>query len=127
MIDKQIRQLIEEVIESSTPSITTDWLSYCLLKSNINLLENKEIIAQRSIKSGIPSVGTRTLVDNDNFNINSTSNSGSNADRYKLLFERREFTICIEIIKDVSVDESNHSFINIKIEQFFISFDNTDS
>jgi hypothetical protein len=129
MISKDIRQLIDDVIKSCDPSVTTDWLAYCLLKSNINLLEEKEIVVQRSIKSGIPSVGTKTLIDNDcSLLKDSQSNtSGADADRYKLLYERHEFTICIEIIQDVYVDETDHSFIHIKIQQYFISFDNPDN
>jgi hypothetical protein len=122
MISKDIRQLIDDVIKSCDPSVTTDWLAYCLLKSNIYLLEEKEIVVQRSIKSGIPAVGTRTLIDNDPINFN---NSVLDADRYRLLFKRHDFTVCIEIVEDVCIN-SDSVFVNIKIKQYFISFDNPD-
>ena len=109
MIDKDIYKLIQDVIRQSDSCSFTDWLFYCLLKSsNINVLDNKEITIQKSIKSGIPCVGMQTIVDTES---------------HRSLLEQKTLIICIETIKDINIDLTNFNFVNIEVEQIFILFD----
>jgi hypothetical protein len=118
MVSPEIRQLIDDVIKTHDHSVTTDWLSYCLLRSvEIELLEEKEIVVQQSIKSGVPAVGIKKLID---------SGDGNQKNQYSLLC-RHNFTICIEIVEDVNVDDSNKDFVNVKVRQYFLTFNDPDS
>lgn len=118
MVSPEIRQLIDEVVKSYDHSVTTDWLSYCLLRSvEIDLLSEGETVVQLSIKSGVPAVGTKKLIDNDDKPVKN---------QYSLLC-RRNFTICIETVEDVNVDDSNKDFVNVKVKQYVLSFSDPDS
>jgi len=105
MVSNEICQLIEEVVRTGESSTTIDWLAYCVLrKVNVDLLEEKEIIVQKSIKSGLPAVGFKRTFEPQDLNL------------------RTSFIICIEVVEDVSVDSSNLDFVNVKMKQYFISF-----
>jgi hypothetical protein len=109
MISNEMCQLIEEVVKTGESSITIDWLAYCVLrKVNTDLLDEKEIIVQKSIKSGLPAVGFKRTVD-----VSQDPNLRTNY---------HSFIICIEVVEDVNVDSNNLDFVNVKMKQYFICF-----
>jgi len=121
-MEEELRSLIEDVIKNCNHSTTTDWLSYCILRSvKAEVLSDKKVIDRRLLTSGIPAVNSKRLMDNDFYQMQ--SNEWKQA--YRLLC-RPEFTICIDIVEDVKIDEADNHFVNVFARQLFILFRDPD-
>lgn len=120
MKKEELHKLINTAISKCNYSITTDWLSYCVLRSvDIEILDEKIVEIKKSIKDGIPAVGQIYLIDNDFFE----TQSQNWKDEYRLIC-RDEFSICIEEVIDIKFFDEN--FITIKIKKIFLKFDDPD-
>jgi len=122
MTDKQqLKELIEQIINTNDSSVTIDWLSYCIFRSvDFEVLEESIVETNKSIRAGIPAVGTIKLIDNDFYQCQSDSWK----DEYRLLC-RSDFTICVLIINDVKyLDERN---VTITTKKIFIKFNDPES
>ena len=121
-MDKKVSQLIEDVLKSNDFSTTTDWLAYCLHRAvEVTLFEEKNVVIQQSIKSGIPAVGDKKIIGNDLYRLQDSNWK----ETYKLLCIGN-FSICIEIVQDVNVEKNNLEFVNVEVKQYFISFSDPD-
>lgn len=122
-MEEELQKLIEDVIKNCSHSVTTDWLSYCVLKSvSAEVLSDKRIVEKKLLTSGIPAVDSKVLMDNDFYQMQS--------DDWKLKYRllcRPEFVICISVVEDVSIDESDSQFVNVSTRQIFVLFKDPDS
>ena len=118
MVSDEIHGLIKQVIETSNNLVTTDWLSYCLYKSvDIEVLAERIVEVKKSLKGGLPSVNSLSLMDNDFYNVQDENWKKT----YELLCTDK-FTICIERIDDIRLIDNEN--VNVVKKQVFLQFDN---
>jgi hypothetical protein len=121
MDDKQLQELMKEAVDKAYCSMTTDWLSYCLQKSlTYEVLSESVVETIKSIKAGIPAVGTITLIDNDYYQIQCQEWK----DEYQLLCHQG-MRFCIKKIQDVVYCDEEHVMMATKV--IFIQFDDPES
>ncbi|MDO8641098.1 MAG: hypothetical protein Q7R33_06100 [Nitrosarchaeum sp.] len=115
MMPNELQKLLERVVHEQH-SITTDWLAYCLLKSvKYEVLEEKNVVLTKSIKTGVPAVGTLILIDNDFYQCQDDSWK----EQFKIIC-RTGFTIYLKIIDDVSFADENN--VSIKETHIVVAF-----
>lgn len=118
--NNDLKALLIKVLSKVTSTVTTDWLSYCIEKNRKFVsLDEKTLIEKYSIKSGIPAVGSISIIDNDFFDLQNDDWKS----QYKLL-DNRNFTVCISEVKDVKFFDNEN--VEVIKQQTVVQFDDSD-
>jgi len=116
MTKDEVIKYLCNVLNKSQYSITTDWLAYCIEKKyDFEIIKNETISTVVPLTSGIPAVGTVSLVDNDFFDIQN--------DNWKKEFSelcRKDFTVCINETKNIEFSDKQN--VKILSNRLIVSF-----
>jgi len=124
MEKEQLESLMKEAVENCSHcqlGLATDWLSYCLQRSlTCEVLSESVVETIKSIRAGIPAVGTITLIDNDYYELQDQAWK----DEYRLLCHKGS-RFCIKKIEDIVYCDMQNVLMITK--EVFIKFDDPDS